>query len=194
MLGVEDLANLRSTAKVQGGWSIYKAMEHDPLYQRLEEALLGPRGEAFRVAYHRFVADVIAPAFGEPILYQACPTVRLFFADAPGEARFHRDADYGHDRAEVNFWVPLTPASTSNSIWIESAAGKDDHSPVALEPGEFIRFDGASLSHGAVANDSGRSRVSFDFRAIAQSASGPRELAGHGKPQRLDAHLFTRPD
>ncbi|MEE4200336.1 hypothetical protein [Erythrobacter sp.] len=194
MLGVDDLTALQAEAGSKPDGSIYKVMEHDPLYRNLRTALLDERSERFRGLYHRFVAEVIRPLFEEPIHYQACPTVRLLFRETSGEARFHRDADYGHALEEVNFWVPLTSAAGTNSIWIESAPGHGDHAPVEMGPGEFLAFDGASLSHGAAANDTGRSRVSFDFRAIAQSRSAKRQLIDRGPPERLDAHLFTSLD
>lgn len=194
ILQIDDLAHIETHAEPKPGWSIYKTMEHDPLYARLEAALLGPRGEAFREVYHAFIAAHVHPLFDAPIYYQACPTVRLMFANARGAPRFHRDADYGHERAEVNFWLPVTSAFGTNTIWIESAPGRGDHRAIALEPGKFVRFDGASLSHGAVANNTGRSRVSLDFRAIEQGLSGPRPIAGSDVPERLDAHLFRRCD
>ena len=195
MLGQDDLETLRGPEAADAEWSIYKVMETAPHYVRLCEALLGPAGETFRTLYHRFVAEIIRPAHGEPILYQACPTPRLLFADAGGasggEARFHRDSDYGHDRAEVNYTVALTPIFASNAIWIESAPEAADYAPIELRPGEYARFDGASLRHGAVTNETGRSRVSFDFRVVPRRLRTNQRIVAPGTPERLDAHLFT---
>ena len=35
-----------------------------------------------------------------------------------------------------------------------------------MKAGEFARFNGASLQHGAKVNTTGKTRVSFDFRII----------------------------
>ena len=192
ILGVRDLEYLRCEAEAGAGWSIYKTMEASPHYKRLRAALLGGRGGKFHELYRRFVAERIRPAFAGPILYQACPTVRLLFVDAGGEPRFHRDSDYGHDPAEINYTVPLTEMFASNAIWIESKPDAGDFGPIELKPGQFARFDGASLRHGAIANGTGRSRVSFDFRVVREDRRCGQRIAEPGVPAELDAHIFAR--
>ena len=189
--GEPDLSRLEAGVTAETGHSLYRTMEAAPFYERLEAAL----GDRERVAslaelYTRFVKEVIAPLFDEPIFYQARPTFRTIFADAAGEPRFHRDADYGHSRDEINYTVALTEAYATNAVWIESEAGKGDYAPIELKPGEIAEFDGANLSHGAVPNRTGRSRVSFDFRVIRAHADPERRLT-LSWPLRADAHLFT---
>lgn len=192
ILCVRDLDRMYGEVDAGVDWSIYKTMEASPHYERLRAALLGEDGRDFRALYHRFIAERIRPDFAEPILYQACPTIRLLFADAGGEPRFHRDSDYGHDPAEMNYTVPLTEMFASNAIWIESETGKGDFAPIELKPGEFARFDGASLRHGAIANTTGRSRVSFDFRIVCEDRHTAQRIAEPGVPVELDAHIFEK--
>ena len=57
----------------------------------------------------------------------------------------------------------------------------------------MLVFDGASLSHGAMPNTTGRSRVSFDFRAIRKTDATSSHWAGPGQGGRAarGAHVFT---
>ena len=88
--------------------------------------------------------------------------------------------DYGHNPKEINFFVPQTPAFETNTLWIESEEGKEDFEPVTLKPGEFLRFDGANLMHGAKENHTGKTRVSFDFRImpVGSEANGNGQKNG----------------
>ena len=154
--------------------SLYKNMEQSPVFRAMYAGLSSPQGEEFYATYERFVREVIRPQYDGPIYYQTKPSHRILFADVPGQSRFHRDADYGHDPAEVNYWVALTPAYGTNTFWIETEEGRGDYQPVEAEPGQFARFRGSTLSHGAKNNTTGRSRVSFDFRVIPAAEAPAR--------------------
>jgi len=171
-LEVDDLSDLRSEVPDDDeakGYSLYKNMERSVFYKRLYDSLKGEVGQKFYDTFENFVKEVIRPQYDEPIFYQQKPTHRILFANNPGESRFHRDRDYGHNEAEINYSVPQTAAFDTNTIWIESEEGKNDFQPMEMQVGEFARFNGASLLHGAKVNTTGRSRVSFDFRVIPQS-------------------------
>jgi ectoine hydroxylase-related dioxygenase (phytanoyl-CoA dioxygenase family) len=95
--------------------------------------------------------------------YQVPPSFRFHFS-RKGSSSFHRDRDYGVDPAHLNVWIPFTRVWGSNSIWIESEEGKGDYSPVSLEYGQALIFDGPNLCHGSVWNNTTSTRVSMDFR------------------------------
>jgi len=149
--------------------SFYKNMESSPVFIKLYSALDGIEGEAFYQLYNRFIKEVIRPQFPESIYFQRKPSHRILFRDIEGVARFHKDSDYGHDESEINYWIPQTNAFATNSIWIEETKGKSDYACIDLELGEYLKFHGAVLSHGAKANMTNKTRVSFDFRVIPAS-------------------------
>ena len=68
----------------------------------------------------------------------------------------------------MNIWLPLTLASGSRSIYIESEPGKKDYSPQEVDRGEFLMFPGSKLSHGSETNITNESRLSLDFRIISE--------------------------
>ena len=94
-------------------------------------------------AYQRIIREVIAPHLREELLkqedsgrymdsegsfsikYQCPPTLRIHEARDKRFRRLHRDAEYGHQDGEINFWMPLTDASAGrSSLWVESEPEK----------------------------------------------------------------------
>ena len=126
----------------------------------------------FDTAYVDFVRKVVLPNLADPrgILFQRRPTFRCHLAGGgQPTGRPHCDSEYGHQRGELNFWLPLTRVSGSNSLYAESAPGLADFAPFELEYGECQRFWGARCLHFTKANETPRTRVSFDFRVVPRS-------------------------
>jgi len=119
--------------------------------------------------YNKFVKTVIAEFFDEPMLYQKIPTFRVHQPDNLAVAGYHRDMDYNHSEHEVNFFLPMTKAFGSNTIWVESEMDKRDFAPMEADNGEFYMWNGAILLHGNKVNKTGKSRVSVDFRVLPES-------------------------
>jgi hypothetical protein len=110
-----------------------------------------------------FIKSVISPLFQDITAYQMPPSFRCHFS-GKGSSAFHRDRDYGVISGRLNVWLPFTKVWGSNSIWIESTDGKGDFTPIELEYGQALIFDGANLCHGTIVNDTNVTRVSMDFR------------------------------
>lgn len=190
---LDELSSEKDTHKKEN--SFYKNMEQTPVFKQLYANLEGPEGESFYQMYEKFITEVIRPLYDESIYYQSKPSHRILFKDIAGEARFHRDSDYGHSSDEVNYWLPQTPAFKSNSIWIESKPNTEDYEPVNLEVGQVLQFHGADLSHGAFPNTTGKTRVSFDFRVIPFSKmskeKGETSSADDANPVMSNARKFS---
>ena len=128
-----------------------------------------PEDHEFFINFKKFVQDEVRPLFNEPIVFQRKPTFRVHFKNNLAVGGFHRDRDYNHSEHEVNFFVPLTKAFESNTIWVESEEGKEDFSPMEASYGEFYMWNGANLKHGNKKNATESTRVSFDFRVLPKS-------------------------
>lgn len=114
--------------------------------------------------YQRFVRDEIAPHVGEPVYFQTIPTFRVHQPDNVAVGEFHTDAQYHHPAGEISFWVPLTPAYGTNSVWV--ADDNDEIHAFVAKPGEVVAFPAISRRHGNLVNTTGQTRVSFDFRCL----------------------------
>jgi hypothetical protein len=134
--------------------------------------------------YESFVAREIAPLYQEPFCYQTVPTFRIQLPNNVAVGEFHVDADYHHPPGELNYWVPLTACWGNNTVWIEKNIGSADYAPVELLPGQLCRFDATRYRHGNHVNDTGRTRVSLDFRCLPLSALRPSSArsVSHGVP------------
>lgn len=137
--------------------------------QATERHLRLYRVGAFLDLYHAFVNDVVVPLVGDQVRYQHIPNWRIQFPGRHGVGAYHQDRMGGHNPEEITFWVPLTPVTADNTLWIESAEGRGDYRPAAMPYGRMLVFDSANLMHGNVRNASDRTRVSFDFRVIPAS-------------------------
>jgi hypothetical protein len=135
--------------------------------------------------YERFLREVIGPAYGEDLCVQRVPTFRVHYPRAMAVKEFHRDSDYNHQSAIINYWLPLTAAFATNSIWIETEPGAEEFHPVELVPGQLLRFDAVALKHGNHPNDTPVTRVSFDFRVLPLRHYEETELTSVASGRRL---------
>jgi hypothetical protein len=118
----------------------------------------------WRDLFDTFVRDVIAPFVGEPFYYQAVPTFRVHLAGNVAVGEFHTDAQYHHPRGEITWWLPMTAAFATCSVWIEGDDGLLYAPDVG--PGQMIEFSAVTRRHGNNINVERQSRVSFDFRTL----------------------------
>jgi len=126
-----------------------------------------------KMLYEQFIAEFVSQFFAESFCFQKVPTFRTQLPGNVAVGEFHTDRDYNHPDGEVNFWLPLTPAWGTNSIWIEKNIGSSDCQPFTVFPGQVLVFDAVNFRHGNVRNDTGATRVSFDFRCIPLSKYQP---------------------
>lgn len=142
--------------------------------QQWQTGMHGPskRGGEFKKVYLDYLREVVLPHIGDPrgIVFQRDPTFRCHLAHG-GEAtgRRHNDSQYGHHRNELNFWLPITRAHASNSLYSESRPGAQDFEPLELEYGQCQRFWGAQCVHYTQPNETEITRISLDFRVVPRS-------------------------
>lgn len=134
------------------------------------------RVEQMSWIYDEFARNVVAPFLKaqSALVVQQFPTFRVHFPGSVAVGEFHRDSDYQHQPKEVNFWLPLTAAYATNTIWIESEPDKGDYQPHDVNYGQLLAFSGSALRHGNKTNGTPDTRISFDFRAMCRSDYDPR--------------------
>lgn len=138
------------------------------------------RTEEFIKLYDDFIYDVVYPLYNEDIVYQSIPTFRVAYPNNIAVGEFHkdkhyRDVNWANQVKEDNFFLPFTNAFDTNTIWVESEEDKEDYSPMNCNYGECIQWDGSNLKHGNKINETGKARVSIDFRIIKYSNYIPSE-------------------
>ena len=103
---------------------------------------------------------------GVKFYIQRPPTLRIQPGNSDKAVKAHKDALYGHQEGELNFWMPFTDVhKTKTELWVEGEAGKADFEPLGtVEVGEVGVFHGTSKAHHVPPNKGDFTRVSIDFR------------------------------
>lgn len=125
--------------------------------------------------YYRFINSVIAPTLNEEFLFQKFPSYRVQLPNNKAVERWHfdSDADHSHPLGELNYILPITPMFQTNAVWAESKVGLGDYHPMEGDYGNLIHFNGNVLKHGNKVNETGKTRISFDFRILPISKYNP---------------------
>ena len=155
LLGEKDLSMLRDEIPLRTRETDQQTRWHQRFYAARE--IWGP-------LYINFVMGFVAAQFAEPFLFQAIPTFRVHLPWNVAVGEYHSDGDYGHPAGERNWWVPLTMAWGTSSVYLEE--GKDRRRSIHAWPGDVVVFDAVTRRHGNEMNCEIFSRVSFDFRVL----------------------------
>jgi len=130
------------------------------------------RTDSFDKLYTSFIKNIVHRIYKqEPIVYQSIPTFRIAFPGNIAVGEWHKDKWYRNGEwaasvKEDNFYLPITDAFDTNTIWVESEEDKGDYHPMNCTYGEIIKWDGCNLMHGNKINETGKTRISIDFRVI----------------------------
>ena len=130
----------------------------------------------FIETYDRFVEEVVVSIYGSRnFIYQTLPTFRVHLVGNWAVPEFHCDSQpgYNHPLGEINFQIAITDMFGTNATWAESVPGLGDFAPMEMIEGEFTIFNGNTCNHGNKINDSGSTRVSFDFRILPLNKYDP---------------------
>lgn len=131
--------------------------------------------------YHRFLKEWLLPQLEEDeYIVQKEPSFRIHIPNNTALGKrgdeqdkdkigLHCDGDYNHPRSEINYMITITGQNDNNSCYVESEPGKGDFHPINIQYGEVFRFYGNQCRHYNMKNNTGKTRISFDFRIIPSS-------------------------
>lgn len=164
--GTDDLENLHLDPK----WNPHEAGMRRPSHVITKNSW--EAGKAVREGVIDTVApilesliyDGIASFVGPVRSHQPKAMMRVNFDGSKSILRFHADREYGQRPNLINIWLPVTSVYGTNSMYVESSPGLSDFTPLELEYGQALMFYGTELLHGTLDNESGGTRISFDFR------------------------------
>ena len=162
VFGVKDLSTIQNEIPLLKRETDQATVHHHQFYEWTE-------GDDFKDMYENFIEVCVRPLYLGPIVVQANPTFRIAYPNNIAVGEFHKDKNYRDPEwaakvKEVNYFLPFTDAFGTNTFWAESEEDKGDFSPVECDYGYYVRWDGANLTHGNKVNDTGKTRISVDFR------------------------------
>ena len=175
--GQEGLAALRETKPLTRRAGVARGASRGASTEFIQKFLAvkvkdPPAFAKFDAAYLDFIRNVVLPDIDDPkgVCFQRLPTFRCHVAHGGAPTgHVHNDSQYGHSAREINYWVPITTATATNSLHCESAPGRGDFAPFEAGYGECVRFWGSQCVHYTQANEEDITRVSFDFRVLPRS-------------------------
>jgi hypothetical protein len=144
------------------------SMWHKIFYEKIRSDI------SFDETYMKFLKEIIKPIYDEEIVYQKIPTFRVHLPGNVSVGEFHKDKYYRNIEwaekvRETNYYIPLTKAYGTNTIWVETEEDTGDFKSLDADYGEFYEWDASNLTHGNEDNITSSTRVSFDFRVIPKS-------------------------
>tara|TARA_Y100000310_G_C20641258_1_gene794053 strand:+ start:343 stop:987 length:645 start_codon:yes stop_codon:yes gene_type:complete len=165
-----------------------------PLHRTFYDTMDADNNQTLANLYRRFIKEVISPCYDYPIIFQRFPTFRIHQPSNIAVFGWHRDRDYNHNPQEINYYLPITSAFDTNTFWYESEPNKEDYQPMEGEYGEVIEWDGPNCRHGNKPNDTGKTRVSFDFRVLSRKvydSSKPKQSITQGTSFKIGDYFDT---
>jgi ectoine hydroxylase-related dioxygenase (phytanoyl-CoA dioxygenase family) len=130
----------------------------------------------FTESYHSFIKEYIIPNINEHIeIYQTFPSYRIQYPHSKAITTLHHDSDKNHKHpiGEMNILLPITKMFDTNTIWAESYPSANDFSPMETEYGEIIIWNGNRCNHFNKPNQTGKTRISMDFRVLPTQYYNP---------------------
>lgn len=150
--------------------------------------------ESWKTMYESFLTTNIAPTHypnESSLIYQTTPNIRIHVPGCTNIGRrdsdpsddvigLHSDSEFNHPSQETNFIVALTDMYETNSIYFEpepdSGLPPDGYTALTLKACSSCSLYLNKCKHFNRLNQTGNTRVSFDFRVIPGSKFNPSDL------------------
>ena len=162
---LEDLDSIDPKTNLALGADTHTSL-HKEFYKKIDSE---GGWRAFEELYVSFIKEVVFPMFeDDTLIYQTYPNIRFSHPGAKAVYKWHCDGDkeHKHPIGELNIYLPLTDSTDTGTIWCESLPGLGDFNPVNIKYGEFMIGYLNQVRHGNKTNETGRTRVSLDFRVV----------------------------
>ena len=164
-----DLQNLHTISKQKYDLFTELGNDSDTEFHKQFYSKLNDDWKEFIELYQQFISDVVLPYLElDEALYQTYPTFRIQLPNnvAVVVSHFDSDKEHMHPKGEINFIYALTNMHDTNTVWIEKTPRWENYVPIEMKSGECISFNGNTCTHFNKINETGKTRLSFDFRIM----------------------------
>lgn len=146
--------------------------------------------------YKKFIEEVVFPFLNlDEALYQTWPTFRVQLPNNLAIVVKHYDSDeiHKHPKGEINFILSVTEMKDTSTIWFESEPRLEDFKPMNLDKNNLFCFNGNKCDHFNKINQTGKSRISFDFRILPiDKIPNTYETSATTKTKFVEGSYYTR--
>jgi hypothetical protein len=136
---------------------------HKTFYSYLDSK----KGESMKLLYEELIVDVILPYLGiKEALVQKFPSFRVQLPDNVAVAKIHTDHSLGHPIGEINFTYTFTDMKDTTAILIEKMPTLNKFVKIEADENNIVSFNANLCKHYNEVNDTGKTRMSMDFRIL----------------------------
>jgi hypothetical protein len=140
-----------------------KTWYHETFYKYLKSE----KGNRMQKMYDNLIKEVVLPYLGlKEALVQKFPSFRIQLPGNKAVAKMHNDNSLGHPVGEINFTYSFTDMYDSNTIYIEDMPRTNQFVPMNMKANNNICFNGNLCMHYNEINETGKSRMSMDYRIL----------------------------
>jgi hypothetical protein len=164
-----ELNNLHNQANTK--YEIFTTIgkDSDTEFHRKFYNKLNDNWTEIKEEYSKFINNVVLPFLDlEEALVQKFPSFRVHLPNNVAITVNHYDSDtlHQHPTGEINFIHALTDMYDTNTVYVEKMPLLEEYDPILLNAGETICFNGNKCKHHNKINETGKTRVSWDFRIL----------------------------
>ena len=155
-------------------------------YHKTFYKYLKTEGEKMQKMYDDLIKDVTLPYLGlKEALVQKFPSFRIQLPGNKAVAKMHNDNSLGHPIGEVNFTYSFTDMYDTNTIYIEEMPRSKMFVPMNMKANNNICFNGNLCMHYNEINDTGKSRMSMDYRILPLEYKPKEDVYSHSTNQKF---------
>mgnify|MGYP003644835820 FL=1 len=155
---------------------------HETFYKYLKNE----NGDRMQKMYDKLIKEVILPYLGlKKALVQKFPSFRIQLPGNKAVAKMHNDHSLGHPVGEINFTYSLTDMRDTNTIYIEDMPRTSNFLPINLIENNNICFNGNLCMHYNEINETGKSRMSMDYRILPLEYMPKIDIFSHSTKQKF---------
>ena len=169
LFNIEDLSQLHLSENIKYELFTELGKDANTVYHNKFYSKLNDGWDEMKSEYMTFIKNEILPYLGfSECLVQTFPTFRVQLPNNVAVVIKHYDSDdnHRHPTGEINFVYAFTDMYDTNTIFVEKMPRLEEYEPILLKPGECICFNGNKCSHHNKINETGKTRVSWDFRIL----------------------------
>jgi acetone carboxylase gamma subunit len=154
---------------------------HEKFYNYLKT-----NGGEMQERYDNLIKDIILPYLNlKEALVQKFPSFRIQLPGNKAVAKMHNDHTLGHPVGEINFSYSFTDMYDTNTIYIEEMPRSKIFKPMNMKANNNICFNANLCMHYNEINETGKSRMSMDYRILPLENLPKKDLYSHSTKQKF---------
>ena len=149
-------------------------------HKKFYEYLDSDKGLKMKEMYNKLIKEVILPYLDlDEALVQKFPSFRVQLPNNVAVAKIHTDNSLGHPKGEINFTYTFTEMKDTTAILIEKMPELNEFTKIEADENNIVSFNANLCKHYNEINDTGKTRMSMDFRILPLNYIPKEDVFSH---------------